>query len=90
MSKGRNAAKTFTATRAARFADTRRATEANKAAERAAGTRQTTAVVGVDDVRDDDEVCMPAGGFRVASEVDRSEWGVVNGQCFVKRFEATA
>lgn len=86
MAKGRNAAKTFTATRGARFAESRARDEATKAAQVAAGTRRTTAVVNVEDVRDTDEVALDAGGFALAGETDRSDWATSNGQTFVRRF----
>lgn len=90
MTKGRNAAKTFTATRAARFAETRKATADRKAAEVAAGTRRDTLMVDLVDVRDDDEVTLARGGFALASETDRADWAEANGQTFVRRFREQA
>lgn len=86
MGKGRNAAKTFTATRAARFAETRKVTAAAKAAEVAAGTRRELLTVATDDVRTDDEVALTSGGFAVAGETHRGLWAESDGQTFVRRF----
>jgi hypothetical protein len=83
--KGRNAAKTFQATRAARFSESRAASEAQREAARKAGTRRTMMMVNPDDVREGDEVAT-ATGFRAVEDVDRSEWVVVNGETCVQRF----
>lgn len=89
MTKGRNAAKTFTATRGARFAETRKATADRKAAAVAAGERREMMMVDVDDVRDDDEVCTTSG-FVGTATTTRDKWVVVNGQTAVMRFRVTS
>lgn len=84
--KGRNAAKTFAATRGARFAASRKATEEKRRADEAAGRRRVLMVVDVDDVREDDEVAQVGGGFALAGS-DRTNWNTSAGQTFVKRFQ---
>lgn len=86
MTKGRNAAKAFTATRGARFGEAAANREQQQAAERAAGTRRTLLVVDLTDVADDDEVALEAGGFALAGETDRALWGDADGKTFVRRF----
>lgn len=88
MQKGRNAAKAFAATRGVRFADSRRRTAEQKAAEVAAGTRRAVQVVAVADVRDDDEVAVKGGGFAEAGATDRDQWDSADGMTFVRRFGA--
>lgn len=89
MPKGRNAAKTFTATRAARFADAREETAKRRTAEVEAGTRREGLLVRADDVRESDEVTLAAGGFAVAAETPRAAWAVTeDGMTFVRRFRA--
>lgn len=84
MTKGRNAAKAFQASRAARFAESRKAAAEQRAREVAEGKRREIVVVDVDDVRDDD-VFMTEHG----ESTDRADMVVVNGQTMVKRFRTT-
>lgn len=79
MSKGRNAAKAFNATRAARFAESRR--EADQARDK----RRSLLLLPVADVQPTDEVTLASGGFALAGDTPRDKWLVSNGETFVRR-----
>ena len=89
MTKGRNAAKAFTATRGARFGAARAEREVAKAAAVEAGTARELVVVALSEVREDDEVALAAGGFALAGETEPALWGSADGKTFVRRFRTT-
>lgn len=85
--RGRNAAKTFTATRSARFAENRKQAEERREERRANGEERELLLVNLSDVREGDEVATTDQTFR--ETMNREEWLVSNGQTMVRRFRTT-